>query len=120
MTAREAKAMRITGRLKVLVGTPMMPPNWSLPRQRRMLKAVTLTLRYIRTKKYGWEETAKDLANWKDWRHPNSNDGNSVSHQYVSQTFSAGLTYLLDHAWLIDKENGEPFVRGPKKARSAA
>lgn len=108
-------------KIMIKTGTPDMPPNWSRARQRRMLKAVTITLRYIRTDQYTWENAAGEMRNGNNhtWKDPKSGKVYPVSHQYVSQILAKGMAYLMDHERLINMESGEPVMRGPKK-RSAA
>jgi hypothetical protein len=100
-----------------------MPPNWAADRQRRMLKAVILTSRYIRFEDYTWEQMAHELGNggkhsWKrgngSWKDPKTQKVHPVSHQYVSQVLAAGMRYLMDHARLTYTGTGEPVMRGDK------
>lgn len=83
-----------------------MPPNWSPDRQRRMLRAVKVTLRYLRIDEYNWGDACREM-------------GKATSHQYVSQIFSKGLRYLIDHARIIDVKTGEPLAPQPRKRKAA-
>ena len=110
-----------------------MPPYWSKARQRRMLKAVIVTSRYIRSDSYNWEDIAEEIAvnatkksdgtPWTrskgPWKDPNTGKSHPVSHQRVSQVLSMGVRYLIDHARLWDVESGEPIMPEPKKRRKS-
>ena len=111
--------MRSTGAVKILPGVPDMPPNWSPDRQRRMRKAVLLTLRYLRVDGFNWEQIAEEMAgkNGHSWTHPKTGKVYAVSHQYVSQILAKGMRYLQDRACIIDVKTGAPIMRSAKSKK---